>query len=234
MRVWKFFVGLALLPCCVAVTRTFFRLLASLQPPLDAGTIPAGAWAIFAGAILWCALFFMFPRPLRLYVLGHELTHALWGVLMGAKVSRLRVRSDKGSVTLSKTNWFITLAPYFFPFYTALVIVAYLVLSLFLPASRYYLFWLGLVGFTWAFHLTFTVYALLQHQPDIRENGIVFSYAMIYVMNLLGMGLWVVAVSSATIRDWAYFLATDTKETWLSCWAGLERFALLVCNKADG
>src|SRR5436190_23144549 len=62
------------------------------------------------------------PKPMRTYVLGHELTHALWALMMGARVSGLKVRKTGGQVKTSKTNWLITLAPYFFPFYAVLFV----------------------------------------------------------------------------------------------------------------
>lgn len=219
-----FFIGLGFVPFCVAATRTFLRLLVSVQPPLEAGLIPPAAWAMLGGAVAWCTIFFIFPKPLRLYVLSHELTHALWGALMGARVSKIRVKDTKGSVTLSKTNCLITLAPYFFPFYTAIVIAGYLLLSLFLAVERYQVGWLALVGFTWAFHLTFTVYALTQHQSDIHEYGALFSYTLIYLINLIGMSLWIVVVSDVTMGQWVAFAVRDIEEIWLTCFVWLKKF----------
>ena len=47
----------------------------------------------------------------------------MWGLLFGARPSDVRVSASGGSVRLSKSNLLITLAPYFFPFYTFVVIV---------------------------------------------------------------------------------------------------------------
>ena len=119
---------------------------------------------------------------------------------MGARVSRLSVSKQKGSVTLSKTNVLITLAPYFFPLYTVLVIVGYYALGIFYDVSRYHLLWLGLVGFTWGFHFTFTMGSLMQHQSDIQLYGRLFSYTIIYTLNVAGICLWIIIVSP---RDWS-------------------------------
>ena len=56
-----------------------------------------------------------------LYVFGHELTHALWVWLMGGRVSRFRVGRDGGHIVTDKNNFWIALAPYFFPLYSLLV-----------------------------------------------------------------------------------------------------------------
>ncbi|MCC7300261.1 MAG: hypothetical protein IT583_04205, partial [Verrucomicrobia bacterium] len=58
--------------------------------------------------------------------------------------------------------------------------------------------WLAAVGLTWGFHVTFTVYMLSQHQPDIQENGRIFSYAIIYLANLFIVALWIIVIGTPT------------------------------------
>jgi len=199
MKAVRFLVGLLLLPLCVAATQTVGALVRSLEA--SSGRPGPAAWSLIGGFGLWLFVYFTLPRPARGYVLAHELTHALWGWLMGAQVSRLRVFRESGSVTLSKSNFVILLAPYFFPLYTVLVIVGYGLLSVFVAVEPYAPVWLGMVGFTWGFHLTFTVTTLLQHQSDIQSCGRVFSYALIYLLNVLGIALWIVLVSPAGIEE---------------------------------
>jgi hypothetical protein len=129
------------------------------------------------------------------------LTHALWGILRGAKVKNIRVAKDQGSVTLSKSDFLITLAPYFFPLYTFIVIVAYYIISIFIVMQPYELIWLGLVGFTWGFHFCFTITTMMQTQSDIKECGYLFSYTIIYMLNVFGITLWVVLVSDVALDD---------------------------------
>jgi hypothetical protein len=199
-RAARFLAGALLLPACVAASRSLLVLVREAQPGC-AAAVPPAALALGGGLALWLAAFFTLPRPVRSYVLAHELTHALWGALMGARVLRLVVGRQRGSVTLSKSNFLVTLAPYFFPLYTVLVIAAYYALSLFVNMARYDLLWLGAVGLTWGFHLTFTVATLMQRQTDIQECGRLFSYALIYLLNVLGICLWVVVVSPATLEQ---------------------------------
>ena len=203
----KLLLGVLLLPFCWAASRTLWILLAGLQPSTW-GRVPFAVWTLAGGFAFWLAVYFCLPRMIRTYVLAHELTHALWGSLMGAKVSGLKVSRKGGSVQLSKKNFIIILAPYFFPLYTCLVILGYYLLSLFYDLRPYEPLWLSLVGMTWGFHLTFTVSTLMTHQPDIQENGRLFSYAFIYLMNILGISLWVVMVASPTleqfVRQWGH------------------------------
>jgi hypothetical protein len=204
-RVLRFLAGLVLLPAGAAVAHALWRVVLYLPLRPEAFS-PDAAWLI-GGFVVWLLFYGLLPRPTRAYVMGHELTHALWGWLMGARVSKLRVGEDSGSVTLSKTNFLVTLAPYFFPFYTMLLLAVFGALALFYPVERYHLWWMGMVGLTWGFHFTFTVSTLLQRQSDVQACGRLFSYAVIILLNLFGIGLWVVAVSPVTLGQWHAALA---------------------------
>lgn len=212
----KVLFGIVLLPFCFAASRTLWALVAGLQPP-SWSRLPLAMWALAGGFLFWLVVYACLPRMVRTYVLAHELTHALWAWLMGARVSKLRVSRKGGSVQLSKKNFIITLAPYFFPLYTVLIILGYMVLSLFFDLRAYEPLWLGLVGFTWGFHLTFTVSTLMTHQPDIQENGRLFSYAVIYLMNVLGICLWIVMVASPTLEQAAAQWGRDVLVVGQSC-----------------
>jgi len=193
----KFLIGLFLLPLCWAFSRVLFFLLQSL-PAETSGWQP---WALPAGFAVSVLGFFLLPRPFRTYVLAHELTHAVWGLLMGAKVGKMKVGKDGGHVMLSKSNFIISLAPYFFPFYTGLVIALWYGLDCFFDMSRYEPWWLATIGLTWGFHVTFTVYLLSQHQPDVQENGRLFSYVIIYLAHLFFVALWMILIGAPTFYE---------------------------------
>ena len=196
LRWAKFLTGLLLLPPCLALTMTLWRALVILaQSPTRLPMLPA--FAGVAGIVIWAIIWLYLPPLTRTYVLGHELTHALWTVLFGGKASGLKVSARGGSVRVSKNNAWITLAPYFFPLYTFVVALLWLLsVWLFPPVRPYipiFLFWIGL---TWSFHITFTLRFLAYNQPDIREHGRLFSYTLIYALNLLSIGAALVAVGS--------------------------------------
>lgn len=213
MRPMKWLIGLVLLPVVWTVVAGTVRLTATLRPE-QLGAHPYAAHGLAIGFALWMIMFFVMPRPMRTYVLGHELTHAFWALLMGARVSRLRVSARGGSVNVSKTNWIITLAPYFFPFYTMVVIAATYVAGFFVDLRPYEPLTLGLVGLTYAFHITFTVAMLLLRQPDIQEHGRLFSYTVIVGLNAVGLGCWIVAVAHPTLADYAALLELEAHRTW--------------------
>jgi hypothetical protein len=152
-----------------------------------------------AGYALWLAVFAFLPKPMRTYVLGHELTHAIWALLMGARVGGLKVKKTGGQVRTSKTNWFIALAPYFFPFYAMLFIGLFLLAHAIWNLAAHFWVLFFLVGLGWSFHVTFTLMMLLTvKQPDVTSQGVVFSVVVIYCMNLLLMTLTAAALSGTT------------------------------------
>ncbi len=190
----KFIIGLFFLPLCWVFSRVIFSLLKSLPVEGSGWTV----WALPVGFVVSALGFFLLPRPFRTYVLAHELTHAGWGLLMGAKVGKMKVGKDGGHVMLSKSNFIISLAPYFFPLYTGLVVALWYGSGCFWDVSRYEPWWLVAVGLTWGFHVTFTVYMLSRGQPDIQENGRLFSYVIIYLANLFFVALWIVLIGTPT------------------------------------
>ncbi|MFH0907892.1 MAG: hypothetical protein V1929_03945 [bacterium] len=226
-KAFKFILGVLLLPLCVAATQSVVALLQLLKPD-DVRAVPLAAWWLAGGFAFWLILFYALPRPTRTYVLAHELTHAIWGLLMGATISKIKVSKNSGYVSLSKTNFLIGLAPYFFPFYTMCVILVYFALSFFIDMGRYELFWLAAVGLTWGFHLTFTIATLMTHQPDITEHGRLFSYTVIYLFNILGIGLWIVAVTPVVLAAWSESILGESRSAYLAAWQGLEHASATV------
>lgn len=189
-------------------------------------------WALPAGFFISVLGFFILPRPFRTYVLAHEMTHAFWGMLMGAKVGKMKIAKNGGHVMLSKSNFLISLAPYFFPFYTGLVIAVWCIAALFTDLSAYEPWWLAAVGLTWGFHVTFTVYMLSQSQPDVQENGRLFSYVIIYLANLFFVALWMILIGSPTFSGTGALLWQETfagyQWTGNVLYAGWSRIKLLM------
>ena len=195
MRFLRFLAALALLPLAAASVLA----LADLAAPL--GLLHREPAWLTGGFAAWCVVWLVLPRPVLVYVLGHELTHALWARAMGAEVSDIRVGRDGGSVRVSKTNIWITLAPYFFPIYTVLLILCASAAGLFADLSPWSSWLLAGIGATWGFHFTFTVQMLTVGQSDLRLHGILFSLVVIVVMNAAGLALGVVAAGPATLEQ---------------------------------
>ena len=190
----KFIVALFLVPLCAVLSQAFFTAFAraTVDQRLWAGE---EFWFFALGAVLWLIAFFGLPRPIILYVFGHELTHALWVLLMGGRVSRFRVGRDGGHIVTNRSNFFIALAPYFFPLYSILAIAAYGIFGLFYNVQPYGRLLYAVIGITWAFHLTFTCWMIPKNQTDLRDHGTFFSLVVIYLMNLLLLIVMLVVAS---------------------------------------
>lgn len=182
---FKFIVGILLLPVCAGAVLALGKVLAA------AGRAETFWVALAAGAGCWVAVFIVLPKPMWLYVLGHELTHALWAWLFGGEVKRIKVTAQGGHVIVTKTNFLIALAPYFFPLYAALVVAVYAAGHLIWNWQPYAPLFHLLLGFTYAFHVTLTFCVLQTRQTDITEHGYLFSATVIFLGNvtLLLIGL---------------------------------------------
>jgi len=203
--VWKLvkmILGLLLLPLCLGGAAAVWRLLGT-SGSADTTWVP-----LVAGAVCWGMVYMLLPRPMWIYVAGHELTHAIWTWLFGGRVKKLKVSSRGGHVVVSKTNFVIALAPYFFPFYAVLVLLLFLLARLFLPWDRLEVWFLLLLGAAYAFHVTLTGHVLKTRQSDITEHGYIFSGSIIFLGNvvvlLVGIPLLTSSPGVATALHWSW------------------------------
>jgi hypothetical protein len=130
-------------------------------------------------------IFWLLPKPMWIYVFGHELTHALWTWLFGGEVKRMKVTSKGGHVLISKTNFLIALAPYFFPLYAVMVIALFALGNLFWNWHGYLVWFHLLLGAAYGFHVTLTFHVLQTRQSDITGQGYLFSAVVIFLGNVV-------------------------------------------------
>ena len=201
----RMIVGLALLPACWGFSRAFAD--AMLAAAGAAGGLSVEAVSLLGGIAAFALAWTTLSHPVKAYVLGHELTHALWGILFGARPSDLKVGANGGSVRLTKSNMLITLAPYFFPFYTFVVIICALATYAFVRPLPFLPLWMFLIGFTWAFHVLFTLETLTHRQPDVKLYGRLFSWAFIFLVNVGIVLAWLAAATPLTFAELGSFLA---------------------------
>lgn len=202
----RMILGVVLLPMCWGVVRAFCDSVMAAAG--ESGGITSESIALVGGMAAFALCWMAVSHPVKTYVLGHELTHALWGLLFGAMPSKLRVSAAGGSVNLTKSNMLITLAPYFFPFYTFLVIVVALITSAFIRPLPCLPLWMFAVGFTWAFHALFTLETLAQRQPDVKLYGRIFSWVFIFLANVALILLFLASTTSLTFAQLGGFLVS--------------------------
>jgi hypothetical protein len=200
----KLVIAILLLPFCAGAAMALARVLRA-SGSADTTWVPA-----LAGAACWVVVYVMLPKPMWVYVFGHELTHAVWTWIFGGRVKRFKASARGGHVIVTKTNFLIALAPYFFPLYAILVVLAFLA-GHFLWNWSHYLVWFHLfLGAAYAFHVTLTFHILKFRQTDITEQGYLFSGVVIFLGNavtlLLGIPLLVPQIGLFTALGW-----------WLEC-----------------
>jgi hypothetical protein len=194
VRWLKQIVAVFLVPAAWILTRAFFSSFstAAWQHRFWASE----EFCFFSlGALLWVVPFFGLPRPMLLYVFGHELTHVIWVWLMGGRVSKFRISRAGGYIVTDTTNFWIALAPYFFPIYSILALSLYGGIGVFVEVEPYRCWLFGVIGFTWAFHITFAIWMLWQGQTDLIEHGTFFSMMVIYLVNFLVLSLMLIVAS---------------------------------------
>ena len=175
----KLVIGILLLPVCLGAAQALWRVL---QASGWAGQFWVAAGA---GAACWAAIYLMLPKPMWVYVFGHELTHALWTWLFGGEVKKFKATSRGGHVVVSKNNFLISLAPYFFPVYAALIVALFWIGNLIWDWGRLLVWFHLLLGAAYAFHATLTWHILKTDQSDITQHGYLFSAVVIILGNTL-------------------------------------------------
>jgi hypothetical protein len=103
---------------------------------------------------------------------------------MGGSVSDFHVSREGGHIISTKHNVWIALAPYFFPLYSIAVIALWGGASLRWNMEPYHRWLYALIGVTWAFHVSFTLWMIPKGQTDLSYYGTFFSLVIIYLMNL--------------------------------------------------
>lgn len=196
----KTLIAVLLLPLCFGAVTTLVRVFRASG---QADTI----WIAFlGGAACWLVIYLLLPRPMLLYVFGHELTHALWTWLFWGKVKKFKVSSGGGHVVITRTNFLIVLAPYFFPLYAVGVVAVFVVGHLLFGWARYAVWFHLLLGAAYSFHLTLTWSTLQTRQTDITSQGYLFSAVVIFLGNigvlLLGLPLLTGTVPIWTALGW--------------------------------
>lgn len=188
-RVFSGLLVVGVLPALAGYTAAFVAYLASVP------AVTSAQVAFLVGVTVYLGWHTLAGKPLRVYVFGHELMHAVALWFSGGHVKAFKVSKTGGHVTGTKTNVFIALAPYLIPIYSVVVTLLYFVLGWFLDVQSYRLWWYGALGATLAFHVVFTVEMAKTQQPDLLQNGRLLSLAVIYWVNLLCVALAVALVS---------------------------------------
>jgi len=177
-KIVKILFGLTLVPFCIGFA---WQLAATV---FTVRYRPDTPYYFFAGGLTYLSIHVLFKKPVLTYVIGHELTHALFALLFGGSVKSIHASHRGGRVTLTKSNFIITLAPYFFPLYTSVALILYWTARAADARGMATDVLIFVSGATFALHLVLTFVFLQTDQNDIREEGAIFSYPLIFLFNI--------------------------------------------------
>lgn len=178
MRIVKFLVGVSLIPFVLASVYTYSRFFFEFAIKSF-----LSHWSFWVGILVYPIFQGFIYKPVQLYVIEHELTHALFAILSGGKIRKLSLKKESGSVVVDKTNAVITLSPYFFPLYAVSFFLLWKLASQFYSELYSYITIFYLVaGFLLSFHFFMTSKAILHGQSDLKHSGTIFSLVIIFIL----------------------------------------------------
>ena len=178
-KISKIILALLLLPFCIGSVMALWQVI------IQSDSIETIWITTLAGAISWTIIYIFIPEPRWMYVLGHELTHALWSFPFGGKLKKIKVSSRGGHVAITKSNFLVSLAPYFFPLYVVLIVIIFSIGNFFWNLTPYISYFYFLIGITYSFLFSLTLKILKIKQPDIVGEGYIFSTVIIFLGNML-------------------------------------------------
>lgn len=92
----KLILGIALLPVCFGAGAALWRVLRA------SGTADTMWLPLLCGAGGWLGIYILLPKPMWVYVVGHELTHAVWTWAMGGRVKKFKGKTSAFGDDLTK------------------------------------------------------------------------------------------------------------------------------------
>ena len=230
-RIYNAIIGLSFIPFAWVLTVALWKTFGAAQGKGLPFYKTHEFVSLIGGCLGWMALFFIglasrgTPLFLRLYVLGHEFMHAwLAGFFFKGKIKDFQTGPEGGYIITDKYNFIIALAPYLWPIYCIPVLAAWGVAGWFPWGLEYSGSFFAALGFTWMYHLSFTVWMLTKGQSDLLGPGRIFSLVLIYTTNVALLAAFVITMAAEF--SWAAF----SDELWKAARA----FYLTLAKLAGG
>ncbi|MFH1837235.1 MAG: hypothetical protein ABH862_03875 [Candidatus Omnitrophota bacterium] len=215
LKIFRTLIGLLILPVAIGTAKAFGSAIS------DISFLNGVLHLLERGVLIYVLFHVLVLRPVYIYVLAHEFVHVIATWICGGKIVSFNVRPSGGNVVTSKTNFFIELSPYFVPLYTIIVGMIFAVIRatgkgpVFM--SEILLF---LIGITLALHLVMTAEALRVQQPDIMKSGIIFSYALIFIGNLVVViGVFSIIFADVNFMDFIRNAYSSSMEIYRAVYA---------------
>jgi len=131
MRIFKFVTAVLSVPFLIAASYSLYNEIGKIY------SLDSNQNFFILGAIVYLVIHTVLFKPNVVYIFGHELTHALAMFISAGKVKSFTVGKKGGEVKATKSNLFISLAPYFFPTYTLIIILLWIFIVIDLPKDAF-------------------------------------------------------------------------------------------------
>lgn len=193
----KRFYGFLLIAAGIFLQLVFLRTLSEIHwSRHDPRLFLWGFLGFFASILL-------IPRKEFLYVLVHEFSHALACLLCGGKIHSIFIAGDHGATKMDRSNTFILIFPYIFPFLALSLILFYSLAEWMGSTNKINDPYFVLMGVAVAHHLFYTVSALTKGQSDIREAGHEAGFGWVLIGNALALaGISIVVFQNIEIQTY--------------------------------
>ncbi len=131
----------------------------------------------------------------KIYILLHELSHAIAGVLKGNRIKKIKISKNYGYVSFSKKpDKLTTIFPYIFPILNIIFAVVYVGINIIFNLSLYK-FFLFIQASALMFHILNTFEISLTSQSDFKKFGGRFlSLIIISVLNAFIVALIIITL----------------------------------------
>lgn len=240
MKSWKLVTAVLLLLPLVAVTVITALQLMGRALVYQAFWKSSELGFFLLGGIAWWTMFYTGVRLVSMYVHGHEWSHAITAWACGGKIYKVVASADGGYVDTNKSNTWITLAPYLVPFYTLIALVISMAVSFFVEmrsavpvdlgsfAFAFRPVWISafLIGWSWFFHVTYTIKTIRLEQGDLVRNGEFFSIVLIFFFNLiLLVGMFLMAAPGPELTPF------EVLSTWWHTFSGMIEWAWTILTQ---
>lgn len=189
-RTWRMLLGLlVLLPISVVMVYALLMQLYQAAPALGEWGfwMSDPVWYTVVGVLVFVSVTVMKllePLLMYIYVLGHELTHAIAIFLSFGTIREFKFDTNGGYVETESDNIFIALSPYFVPLWMLLWMGALALMNWVSPFEGYSAWFYTGFGFWWTFHVYWTLWIMPREQPDLLEKGALLSALIILLMNI--------------------------------------------------
>lgn len=187
---------------CIVLLAAVLPGTVQLVKSLLGGDIPRTTVVFCAAGLIGLVAFS--TRPLQfLHVFLHECGHAVMSMVYGHGVSEFFVSSSgNGYVRTSQSNILVSLAPYSISFSPMVLLTG---ASIVRPEVA--LVFVGLSGFLFGDHLVSVVRDFRPHQTDVTQHGLLVSFCLMTLLNIISLSLVVLLLSGAPVSGFTGFFA---------------------------